>query len=614
MKLRKKMISNKGNPHSELSSIQIPPKIKKLFMIPLIIAVAIIPLIVRLKEYSSGLSGFAWFSTADNQVDFFLYYKQMFFVVLCCFMAVIIAFRAYMDRKSIKFTPILIPLFGYAILALLSTIVSDYSSFGYNGIYEQFESVFVLLGYCLVVYYAYLFIDSEQDVKLIIVFLMISIFILGLLGISQATGHDFFAMDKVFKFLLPNEYKENADMFSFAFEKNRVYLTLYNPNYVGVYVALIAPIILCLMLTTKKLISIILYLLALGLLIISLYGSRSVSGVVGIIVSLFFLIILLRRYLIKRLWLILPFFVISLILVSIVGDVNITNLNKLKDLIKFEKVEQNLNDIKIDDEILITYKKNDLHIGYNRIDNNTVGFYFTDEADTGIEYNFNQDTNIYNLTDERFAGIIIEPVLVDDMLSAKITIDGKEWIFTNELVDNQYDYINRFQRADKIVTAESAVFTGYENIVSGRGYIWSRTIPLLSDYMFLGSGADTFSIVFPHQDYVGSYNYGFSDSIMTKPHSMYFQIGVQTGVLSLIMFLVFYLMYFISCIHLYISGRFESYYSQVGVSVFIGSISYMICGISNDSTITVAPVFWVMIGVGIAMNSKVYLMKKQEKQ
>jgi O-antigen ligase len=128
----------------------------------------------------------------------------------------------------------------------------------------------------------------------------------------------------------------------------------------------------------------------------------------------------------------------------------------------------------------------------------------------------------------------------------------------------------------------------------------------------LGSGADTFIFEFPQQDYVNLYNYGYVDQLVTKPHSLYLQIGVQTGVLSLLALIVFYFMYFISSFKLYIKGQFMTYYSKVGLSIFIGTFSYLICEIANDSSITVAPVFWVLIGLGIAINHKVNLSLKDE--
>ena len=34
----------------------------------------------------------------------------------------------------------------------------------------------------------------------------------------------------------------------------------------------------------------------------------------------------------------------------------------------------------------------------------------------------------------------------------------------------------------------------------------------------------------------------------------------------------------------------------------LGIIGYLISGISNDSTITVAPLFWALLGIGFAVN------------
>ena len=49
--------------------------------------------------------------------------------------------------------------------------------------FDQFESVWALLGYCLVVYYVFLFVQTEQDVKFVIKYLLIGVLILGLLGL-----------------------------------------------------------------------------------------------------------------------------------------------------------------------------------------------------------------------------------------------------------------------------------------------------------------------------------------------------------------------------------------------------------------------------------------------
>ena len=43
----------------------------------------------------------------------------------------------------------------------------------------------------------------------------------------------------------------------------------------------------------------------------------------------------------------------------------------------------------------------------------------------------------------------------------------------------------------------------------------------------------------------------------------------------------------------------------MGVSVFVGTIGYMVSSITNDSSITVAPVFWAIMGIGVTVNAMV---------
>ena len=42
-----------------------------------------------------------------------------------------------------------------------------------------------------------------------------------------------------------------------------------------------------------------------------------------------------------------------------------------------------------------------------------------------------------------------------------------------------------------------------ERLGSGRGYIWSRSIPLIKQAGFMGLGADTYPEYFPQNDFKG---------------------------------------------------------------------------------------------------------------
>jgi hypothetical protein len=44
---------------------------------------------------------------------------------------------------------------------------------------------------------------------------------------------------------------------------------------------------------------------------------------------------------------------------------------------------------------------------------------------------------------------------------------------------------------------------------------------------------------------------------------------------------------------------------MVGIGILCGTFGYMIGGIINDSMIVIAPLYWVLIGIGLAINSMI---------
>lgn len=576
-------------------------KYNKLLMLPLVFITAILPFIMRLHRYDTGLSSFSWFSDNGESDDIFLYYKQVYFLIACTIMLLLIIFKVLKDKQSFKLKPILIPISLYGLFALLSTVISKYSSFGYKGIFEQFESIFVILGYCLIIYYSFLFIQTEEDIKYILRFLLISVLVMGLLGLTQILGQNIFITGLAKNLIIPSKLRQTTDL-DFTFEKNRVFLTLYNPNYVGVYVSLLVPLFAGLLVTEKKIEKSLFYILALIGLVISMIGSKSKTCIISLFIAALFFIIFFRKYIIRKNKVGIIGVSIAGIAIILIMVLNISSIkNTINTIFHISKSEPVLTNIQTKNDLIITYKGNDLIINVSK-ENDGISILLKDNNSNIINYNIDQETNSFIINDERFSGIQVSPVLYNNLICIDVKIQGKDWYFTNQTGDNTFYYINNVGKLDKIVNTDSGLFKGYESYASGRLYIWSRTIPLLKNCILLGTGADSFSIVFPQQDYVGKYNYGFDGQILTRPHCMYLQIGVQSGILSLIALLVFYGMYFISSIKLYRNGKFDDFFSRAGVSIFIGTIAYMISGITNDSTITVAPIFWVLIGIGIAIN------------
>lgn len=593
--------------HNNLKANKKDNKVNKYLILPLIIITCILPFIVKSHVYNPNLSGYSWFSNTEYFIDFFLYYKQWLFIILSVVMLVIILIKTVINKKILIFTPLFIPLGIYAFLAFISTVFSKYSYFGYNGIYENFESIFAILGYCLVAYYSYIIINSEYDIRLLFKYFFISLIIISLLGITQAIGFDFFKTDLGKKLVLSKEFWGRADELTFNMGKNRVYLTLFNPNYVGTYVSLTVPIVLTLLIFKRNIKTILYYLLIIIGLFICLLGSQSMTALIGIFISILFIIFFLRHQIVTRLKYIVPLTLVLLISLFMFNNLNNNIiLAKFNTIFNNKVVDKSLSSIKTNDEnISLEYKDNILNISFLTTNGQFSGFLFTDNSGEIINSSQIPNSLASSILDDRFSDIQVEPCIYFDYLSFQVKINNHIWYFTNQAGNNTYYYINNNGRPDKIIQTESTIFTGHEFFASGRGYIWSKTIPLLKDHILLGSGADSFVLAFPHQDYLDQFYYGYSNALINKPHNMYLQIGVQSGVLSLIALIVFYLMYFVSCIRIYYKSDFSNYLSQIGIAIFIGSVSYMICGLTNDSSITVAPIFWTLLGIGISVNKLV---------
>ena len=577
-----------------------------LLLFPLFMIVTLLPLIVKMHAFHSGLNIYDWFSVNDIAYDFFLFYKQWIFVGICGLIVLIIAGRALYDRKTLKFHKIYIPLLVYTVLTVIATMVSEYRYFGILGNMDQFENIFCIIGYALVAYYCFLVIESEQEVKLLIHAFAIGALILGVIGIFQSFGLDFFATDFGKSLIVQEGFDPNS--LSFSFGPRRVYGTVYNPNYVGVYTVMTISLYSVLFIFAKKTYEYILYYLVIFTSAFSMFGSQFKAGLVYLAVTLFMIAIALRKQLIER-W----YFGLTIIATLVIAffTTNYTGGGAYQSAI--EAALQNTSNaspdlISIDtsdENVLVNYKGNKFTASLDQNQEIVI----KDQNGTSITYTKLEELDgciTYTIDDMRFEDIIVA-IYTDDEEELDFCFFENEryWAFQYNEEKQTYLYYNRYGQFSPIITADTAIFDGHERFASGRGYIWSRTIPLLSKYFFLGSGADSFVQAFPQYDYVGMTNFGYGEQLITKPHCLYLQIGVHSGVVGLVCFLLFFLLYAIYSIKLYLNHNFQTRISQIGVAIFIGIVGFLLSGISNDSSIGVSPVFWVLVGLGIVCNRMV---------
>ncbi|MDD6183310.1 MAG: hypothetical protein PUB25_06270, partial [Lachnospiraceae bacterium] len=263
----------------------------------IVLVLGLVPFIVSARKYYVGLNTFPWFSSAETSYDFFLYWKGQALVLLCGAMALYTAGKLFFGKKDTlgeADNRYLIPLAVYFVMCLLSTICSEQRQTAIWGGYEQWEGMIVLGAYVLVLLFAYCLVKGQTEISIVSRGLLAGVFLLSLLSARQAMGQDFFRTEAgkaVMNFMIDRKLN-----FTFNFEPGRVYSTLYNPNYVGSYVALLLPVVLAMVVLRKKAGAVIQSAIA-GItavfLVIMLFGSESVTGCIGIVASLVLFIVLM---------------------------------------------------------------------------------------------------------------------------------------------------------------------------------------------------------------------------------------------------------------------------------------------------------------------------------
>jgi len=584
-------------------------------LLPVYLTLGLLPFLVRVHIYEHQLLQFPWYyaNTSEYFGDTFLVYRQWWFTAITFYMFFVLLIKFLVDKKSIRYSITCIPMGVYAVFSFLSAAFSKYPKFAFKGSFEQFENVFVLMGYALIVYYIFLIVESETVVRYILYVLTFSTLALGLIGTLQTFGVEVLATDLVKNLITPAGLGVEVQTKSSA---GTAVMTLYNPNYVGVYVAMLFPLYVALTLFTKLWKERLVYSITMLLLLISLYGSGSKAAFLVIAVEMLVFLVFMRRPILKFWYLIIPAataLVCVFLLINQARDYAYTD--RIQQALRISKTEYALESIEtLKDGVHVKYKGNELIVDLEQNYEDNYTFHFRDINGDGVEAAIQEDGMTYTLLDSRFEGFEIGLFLYDSKVCFSIVIDGSVWRFTNQY-DNtgEYYYLTTKGKFDKMIMAEQVLFGDCERILSGRGYIWSVTIPLLKKYFILGSGADTFVTAFPQQDYLRLWRNGFAEQIMSKPHSLYLQVGVQDGVIALLGMITFFVMYLLQSARLYINSKFESFYEQAGVAVMLAVLGFAVMGISNDSSMTVSPIFWAIAGLGVYLNSQSAQLEKDRK-
>lgn len=619
--------ANKGGVPAELFSL-----------LPIILFSAIAIMIVRMHVYFRPMSQFFWtYETDETQItDFFSYNKMVCICVATAFALLIILFRLMSSSLIIKRTAIYIPMIIYTFLVLVSFIGSENKIFALWGYNDRFEGTITIVCYMIMLFFVINTIGTEKDVKKIICPIVIMSIILGLLGLSQGTGHDFFRTAIGQKMFTPNYELSNGmrvwdaidaaaaagqPYYNFTFQNNEVYQTVYNINYVSFYLTLLIPLFGMLFIRSydnksneplwKK--------IGLGalfaLLIYNFIASKSSGGYFGLGVIGLIGIIMLNKQLIK-IWrpLVVLFLITGVVfgftterwvpeLKKAFGDLNADKIDLINENYPYANKRPFVDYIITGESVEFSINGNPLFFDLDT--SKDSGALIVKDAD-GKEIKLNiENDGYYSINDKRFYDYAKIGVHIDDngVYYVVLNTDGEnDWVFVKD--KGLFYYLNS---AGCLVSLHQVEHIGFENHLgfgSSRGYIWAASFPLIRQTIFTGHGADTYCLVFPQEDYAWKYNSGMlKEVIVDKPHNMYLHTAICTGMVSLIALVVMYGIYVFQSIKVFWKRKLENdYLIYAGFGIFCGVTAFMITGIVDDSSVSVMPLFYTMLGLGITTN------------
>lgn len=580
-----------------------------IYFLPVILFIGIIPMIVHMYQYDPKLSGFDWFPANLNlRNDFYFTWKMIALIVVGIGMGLILLFRRFCEEEQLRFDRSFYFLLVYAGFVILSALFSAHKYWVVHGTYELFEPVWVLGSYMIACYYTFNYVQEEKQVDTIFRFSGIGVAIITGIGVFQYLGMDFF-QSSVGKYIIcDRSWWKSLDRIASNFSKGTVYTTLYNPNFLSFYYGMLIPLLICLFIGTKNTWKRALIAVAEVLCLFCLKGSNSASGWMALVLgTVVFLLVLLSR---RKSWFCIGSVVVVLGIAAALWMGNMTQAGRsvrdtivgtyhMKDKIPLWDVQTG------DAEVTLNIRGNDLMISYEVLEDGTTQISCRDAGNNEIPVTVTDEGNqVTALEDDRFTGIQVQPASFGEGFPGiTVTIEGAGWNFL-KYQDSGYYYLNPANRMVKYEPVRQAELFR-DDAMSNRGNIWNHTLPLLGKHIILGAGANTYMLEYPQNDYLSQmYLYG-QNSYEVKAHSWYLQQWVETGLIGTLALLGFCFLYLVHSIRIYRKADLHKRMSWIGLGIFWAVVVYMFAAIVNDSNVCTAPVFWGLLGLGLAVNRMV---------
>ncbi len=602
--------------------------------------VGLIPHIYRYIPFSVTESQRMYFKD-PIYADLYMLAKSRAFLILTVLLIGVFVYQMMNNDINIVKDKITIATGIFAIIIILSSVMSQYQDIVYWGAKDRFEGMWIWLAYLVVFTVVRYQARDPYFRKNILKVFLFSASVMSIFGILQMMGYDIYTKSFLKYIFFPTQIASNLEMYISTNTTNILSVgALYNSNYFGVYCGLAAIVALFFYYSSDEKKFSWLYLLLLVFNYSSMITSKSEAGLLSFFISMGFMILFDKSILkvkIHRNFLMIFAIIVTdritssmlmysqssnakyiymcsvlfIFLCVLIGEVFIKKPTISEFIVKkrtifsilvliaatlifnlsimFMPYLPNMNSIEslvVESNFVYLKMINREPIAF-KIDGQDITVFDENGNSTYInsigknEYFVQNHEQIYKFSLKLYSNGILLKIL--SPIDVAFFYDG-----------STFEYVDQVTGIGKIDYPEVIdYYYDRSKIYSGRGYIWSNYLKLGIDNMFLGTGLDTHSVVFPQNDVIGKNNTFYPDMvhvIIDKPHSLYLMIFVATGIVGLIMFLVFVC----KCISNLITNLndFSNDYILDILVLFV-----CVSGIFNDSTIPLTVLMVVFGGM-----------------
>ena len=579
-------------------------------------AVLILPLIVRLKIKSASPEMYPYFPLNNGFiVDLVVYYKNIFFILITSLLVMF-----FIGERIFPDTPIPTGLMKYSenkkymalsltffIFVLLSYVFSEFKNVSLLGAPNSYEGTLTWICYIVIFlmsinyFHDFFYINYiEQSIPKILI-------IISTIGIIEYFWESPLETRLIQYLVLPREQWNQLGQLKMISYLGRISTTLANPNYVGQFLVLLLPILFKALYNPgshKNSYQYFFYIGASFISILTLFLSGAKTAIIAYFIGLAIQFLLHRKHFIYKK--VLGIFIFSLTLFAVIFSIQkmgVLNISSKNQPLEDNQIKEGLfiNEINLEKTgvVIRSVDKQQLKILYNQ--------------DEGIDIYINnqpaalrKEGNQYIIQGEEFPGLVITDY--DDYFG--VLLKGNSTIFFTNRNGKYYVLGPNGYLMDKINNDPGlGLNKHFLRLATGRGYIWDISLPLLKNTILKGYGADTGVFYIPQNDFAGKINYHSSaNMVIDKPHNMFVQVALNFGLVSLVIYLIILLNYYKTCYKIVNNAKVTDDNQKLYflfIAILSGITNYIICSFFYDSNVSVAPIFWMLLGMGVAVNNRI---------